>query len=693
MASIEMQSSSSVVDLVSFASTEIVLFIMAAVVYLLFVHGPVIPSKKAKSAKGASHVSGGRGKGKQVAGAAHRSNTSSPPWRKQAQSADAESFGGKTPQPAAEIRALAREGNFDGAAAILSRLQESGASPSAMLHNCFLDACVQGGDVKRALAHFAEMKRLELADVISYNTMLKAHLQRSQVVEAQALLRDMAACGLKATKVTYHELLNTLVQGGDQRGIWRLIDEMRKADVPVSSITVSILLKSLKDRSSPADVQRVMGFVDALEEPVDEVLFQSVIEASIRFKELRFLSGLIRRHKAEKDSVPLSAPMYGSMIKAFGQAGDTAQVHELWCDMEARGVVPTDVAVGCMVDALVVNGKVEEASDLVQKLREDSHKKCVNTVIYSTLLKGFAYSKKMNKVFAVYDEMQKHGVECNTITYNTLLDACAKNCRMDRAPALLEDMRRVNSEPDLITYSTLIKGYCLEGSIDKAFKVLEDLKSEGTLRPDEITYNSILDGCAKQQRVDDALSILQEMQGAGIKPSNYTLSILVKILGRARRLSQAFQIVEDLSSRHGLRPNVQVYTCLMQACFTTRKLERALQVHDNMIAKGCMPDEKLYVALVRGCLQLHAPRKAGDVVRAAFQLPGGTLAVPISSTRGRMAGIDTRTVEEVCVALRGGGSDDRAAAAALVADLEKIRGVCVGGRASASKAGAAPWRR
>merc|ERR1719174_249865 len=129
------------------------------------------------------------------------------------------------------------------------------------------------------------------------------------------------------------------------------------------------------------------------------------------------------------------------------------------------------------------------------------------------------------------------------ITYNTLLDACAKNFAMGRVPALLEDMRKMQAEPDLITYSTLVKGYCLEGSVDQAFRLLEDMKSKGELRPDEIMYNSILDGCAKQQRVDEALSVLEEMQAAGIPPSNYTLSILVKLLGRTRRLNQAFKIV------------------------------------------------------------------------------------------------------------------------------------------------------
>lgn len=42
-------------------------------------------------------------------------------------------------------------------------------------------------------------------------------------------------------------------------------------------------------------------------------------------------------------------------------------------------------------------------------------------------------------------------------------------------------------------------------------------------------YNSILDGCTKQRNVAEALRVLEEMKASGIKPSNYTLSILVKL--------------------------------------------------------------------------------------------------------------------------------------------------------------------
>merc|ERR1719478_7662 len=241
-----------------------------------------------------------------------------------------------------------------------------------------------------------------------------------------------------------------------------------------------------------------------------------------------------------------------------------------------------------------------------------------------------------------------------------MLDACAKCYAMYRAEQVLRAMRASSVQPDKITYSTIIKGHCVEGDIDKALAVLKEMRTDATTEPDEITYNSFLDGCARQHRVEEALAALDEMQAAGVNPSNFTLSILVKLLGRVRRLNQAFTIVEDLSAKHKFKPNVQVYTCLMQACIQNRKLDRALALHDQMVLADCPPDEKLYTGLARGCLQLHAPQKAADVVRTAYQLPGTTLAV--SKKSRAPAGIEMSTMVEVCASLRGGNKEDHAVA-------------------------------
>merc|ERR1719498_1816932 len=311
-----------------------------------------------------------------------------------------------------------------------------------------------------------------------------------------------------------------------------------------------------------------------------------------------------------------------------------------------------------MTEALVANQHPDEAWVLLySQFDSEDRKGCVNTVIYSTVLKGFAFARRIDKVFGVYQEMRKKAIPCNTITYNTMLDACAKCCTMSRASGLLEDMRESAVEPDIITYSTIVKGYCLEGDVDRAFNVLEDMKGDDKFAPDEIMYNSILDGCSKQHRVDDALRLLEEMKTRGVVPSNYTLSILVKLLGHARRLSQAFKLVEELSQKHGFRPNVQVYTCLVQACLLNRRLERALTLHDTMINdEGCRTDEKFYAVLARGCLQLQQPLKAVEVVRAAYLLPGHSLAHP-ARRDAKPVGVESRALDEVASRLRHGGED------------------------------------
>mmetsp|Transcript_36865 Transcript_36865/g.118864 ORF Transcript_36865/g.118864 Transcript_36865/m.118864 type:complete len:483 (-) Transcript_36865:109-1557(-) len=460
--------------------------------------------------------------------------------------------------------------------------------------------------------------------------------------------------------------------------MWSVVEEMQAAGVKPNSVTCSIILKSLTGFSQPADLSRVIELIDSIEESIDEVLFSSVIAACIRIKQMDLLSELMKRYRQRGGFVKLSAPTYGSMIKAYGQAGDVHRVQELWAEMQEQGVKPTSITLGCLTEALVVNNKAQEAWDLVrQQMKDEERRGCINTVIYSTVLKGFAVTRCMEKVFIVYEEMRASGIPCNTITYNTMLDACTKSYAMGRASKLLEDMAETCVEPDIITYSTIIKGYCVEGDVDRAFHVLAEMKKDGKFKPDEIMYNSILDGCAKQHRVDEALKVLDEMRASGISPSNYTLSILVKVLGHARRLPQAFEMVENLSKQHGFRPNVQVYTCMVQACVHNRQLEKALSLHDTMVADvGCAVDDKFYAVLARGCLQMRQPLKALEVVRAAYQLPGHGLAASARRDR-RPVGVDAKALEEIASKLQAAGREEREEWSKLSGELEKSCGVRV----------------
>merc|ERR1719453_1487245 len=204
--------------------------------------------------------------------------------------------------------------------------------------------------------------------------------------------------------------------------------------------------------------------------------------------------------------------------------------------------------------------------------------------------------------------------------YNTLIDSCARCGRMEIVPTILEDMKTHKIMPNLITYSTLLKGHCQNGDMQKAFSLLEQIKQDAHLKPDEIMYNSLLDGCAQSNLVDEGLRLVEEMQSLGVSPSNFTLSILVKLLNRARRLEQAFAIVEEITKKYNFRPNVHVYTNLVQACVSNQQLKRGVSVLEQMVQERVAPDSRTYAILIRGSLYKGLCEQAAGLLKGALGL-------------------------------------------------------------------------
>merc|ERR1719375_1739515 len=235
---------------------------------------------------------------------------------------------------------------------------------------------------------------------------------------------------------------------------------------------------------------------------------------------------------------------------------------------------------------------------------------------------------------------------------------------MNRVPSLLEDMKAATPpvEPDIVSYSTIVKGYCNSGNLDRALKVVQDMKNRGKYCPDEVMYNSLLGGCAKEHRPDEAIELLNDMRKYKVTPSNYTLSMLVKLMGRCRRINQAFTMLEDISKEYGLKINIQVYTCLIQGCFNAGQAAKALSLHEKILKEGLLPDSMTYTVLVRGCVQGGLLDKAVELVKLAY----GHGPTP---SKGTPPGINAGCFDEVVSAL----GETSAEAKELVADLGHLQ--------------------
>merc|ERR1719506_779886 len=392
--------------------------------------------------------------------------------------------------------------------------------------------------------------------------MIKAHLQKGSLEKAKSLMQTMRAEGFQPNQVTFNELMNAMASKsgyGQRKQMWDVVDEMTRNGVTPNQVTISILLKNLNSYSGESDILRTLDLIKCMVEPMDEVLLSSVVEACVRVGKPELLKSQLKQLQESAPVAINGSHTYGSLIKAYGYARDLKSIWRCWGEMRSRHIKPTSITMGCMVEAIVNNGDTEGAYDLIHQMQDDDQCcEALNSVIYCSVLKGFAREKKLQRVWAVHREMVQRKDELSIVTYNTILDACARCGRMDQMPHIQEEMEKLGVRPNLITYSAMLKGYCRMGDVQTGFTILRRMKRESSARPDEIMYNTLLDGCVRGNLVEEGLKLLDEMQHEGVKPSNYTLSILVKLLNRSRNLDGAFAIVENLSNTHGFKPNVHV---------------------------------------------------------------------------------------------------------------------------------------
>ncbi|CEL97092.1 unnamed protein product [Vitrella brassicaformis CCMP3155] len=473
---------------------------------------------------------------------------------------------------------------------------------------------------------------------ISFNTLIDAAIRTQRQDSAWELLSMMEAAGVQPDFCTVSTLIKGIVNlppvplpsahapFGFQGSMRQhpdteaaLLHRQRHID------RVLLLLAKLSAREPPvsfvADGKRTAG-------KFREAVFDSMLDACVAMRDLDTLQRTFKLMKA--NGVTPSAVTYGTLINAFGQCGQLPACFELWDEMQRDGLQPTSVTYGCLIDACINQNDLHTAHRLFQEIQQHppplhqhqqqqqqqqtasgGEQECGrqgNTMLYTTLIKGFAKSRQTDRAMEVYESMKREGVPRNSVTTND-----------GRLNDVLQDMVACKIEPDLITYSILIKGNCENGKLDRAVELLYSMKAKGFV-PDEIVYNSLLKGCSHAGDVALAEKLLEDLARDEIRPSNVTFSILVKMYGRLRLVEEAFQTVQEMREVYQLQPGVFVYTTLIQACVRSTHFKRAFEVFQEMQMTGVEPDAVTLGALLLGCVHAGRLEVATQIVQMAYGL-------------------------------------------------------------------------
>lgn len=516
------------------------------------------------------------------------------------------------------IKSAGQDRNVDRAFEVFRQLQASNLNPDIAAFNGILDVCAKAGDIRRVKELVKELKEQRKADIITFNTLIKALCSKGDLEAAEATLLEIEDAGLQPNDISYNSLLNAFVSGGKVRRAWDLVSRMERSGLQPDHYTLSIMLKSLKKVNGPKDVARCFELLDRslMDICSDEILFNTLLETCFRNKFTQRLEAVIAAY--ERSRMQPSISTYGSIIKAYSTLRKPDKCWQQWNDLvHQRGLEPTHIVYGCMLDALVCNGRIDEAVDLFDKCESASS----NLVLCSILLKGFAISYQPKRATKLWRDMRSKGLKLNLVAYNSILDAQARVGITDIVSEVLQEMEAEGVQPDGITHSVVVKAYCMKGELDRAMEAIKTLQQCG-LQHEAVVYNTMLDACTKHRRYDLFEELLHDMKQRRIIPTNFTLAIVVRSYGRQKQLDKALAAMKQMPSDGGFFPNQQVNSSLITACVSNNAPGEAMKVFRHMLASAQEVDCKTY-EMILSCLTRHGSlHEAVEIVDEVFGLSG-----------------------------------------------------------------------
>ncbi|KAL8486577.1 hypothetical protein ACS0TY_023312 [Phlomoides rotata] len=290
---------------------------------------------------------------------------------------------------------------------------------------------------------------------------------------------------------------------------------------------------------------------------------------------------------------------YGIMIKQlcrFRRLDEALEVLEKMRDGEL-GVKPDVIIYNTIINGLCRVGRQEEGFKLMEKMRLESNCR-PNTVTYNCLIDGFCKMGEIEKGHELFDQMSREGVELNVVSLNALLDGMCKNGRVSSAMDLFGSMREKGLQGNIVSYTILITAFCAVGNIDKAMKLFDEMRETGCCA-DAIVYYSLISGLSRAERMDDASYIMLKMKEAGFSLDIVCYNTMIGGFCKRNKVDKAAEMLKDME-KDGLKPDRVTYNTLLSHFCSKGDFTHARSVMKEMRRDGLKPNVVTYGALIQG---------------------------------------------------------------------------------------------
>jgi pentatricopeptide repeat protein len=192
----------------------------------------------------------------------------------------------------------------------------------------------------------------------------------------------------------------------------------------------------------------------------------------------------------------------------------------------------------------------------------------------ASLLSACAQLGSLEQGKKVHDFINQEHIRKNHFVMNGLIDMYAKCGDLAHARYIFDSMRWKNNE----CWNTMISALASHGQSDEALHLFFQMERSGR-KPNTITVLAVLGACTHGGFVDEGLQIFNKLDAYGVEAGVEHYGCLVDLLGRAGKLKEAYEIVNNMSEE----PNEVIWGSLLGACRVHRDAEMSRLVTEEIL--------------------------------------------------------------------------------------------------------------
>lgn len=292
------------------------------------------------------------------------------------------------------------------------------------------------------------------------------------------------------------------------------------------------------------------------------------------------------------------------LFDALGRIDKWLQALEVFRWMQQQDWYRADNGVySKLISIMGKKGQIRLAMWLFSEMRKTGCRP--DTSVYNAVIQAHLHTKDKEKALAKacgYLEKMKDKVRCqpNIVTYNILLRAYAQFCQVDKVNALFKEVETYEIATNVYTYNGVMDAYGKHGMLTEMEQVLARMKKD-KCKPDIITFNLLINAYGKHQDFSKMEQVFQSLLQSKENPTLPTFNSMITNYGKARLMKKAELVYEKMTSL-GYEPSQVTYECLILAYGHCGSVTKAREIFSEMIdAKICVQISTLHALLEVYC--------------------------------------------------------------------------------------------